>query len=308
MISIQDLGLSILSDKPKQLYFLGGTEYGVKDKYIEKLTSLYEGRCSEYPDISSVISFFSVRHLVPPKPQLYVVRYDEQFVSSLNASVASKIKTLKILGTVVCLYEDSKHIEKIDKFLPDYVAVIDNINPQFIEKYLHQDFPGLDDRSIHVATIAASSYGHARNICKSMIHASPEALAKMTEVQLATLFGCNQIVAEEQFKQYIAAKNFPALMKLLESFEGDCDSLLYTVLQTMIDLEKILSSKYSDSPLKDYAKLWTIQDIYYMFMNTYSEIQKLRSNTSSTAENSLIYLFGLLPFKQIPSTEALNAI
>lgn len=308
MISIQDLGLSILSDKPKQLYFLGGTEYGVKDKYIEKLTSLYEGRSSEYPDVDSIISFFSVKHLVAPKPQLYVIRYDEQFISSLNASVASRLKSLKILGTVVCLYEDPKHIEKLDKFLPDYVAVIENVNPQFIEKYLHQDFPKLDDRSIHIATLAASSYGHARNICKSMVHASPEQLAKMSESQLAFLFGCNQVVAEDEFKKYIAAKNFPALMKMLDSYEGDLDSLLYVTLQTMIDLEKIVSSKYSNSDLKDFAKLWTVQDIYYMFMNTYEKLQELRSNTSSDARSSLVYLFGLLPFQHIPSTEVLNAI
>lgn len=307
MISIQDLGLSILSDNPKQLYIIGGDEYGVKDKYIEKLKQLY-GAYSEYPDMNSIISLFSVRHLVPLKPQLYVVRYDEQFVSSINATLAAKIKNLKIVGTVVCFYVDPKHVEKLDKFLPDYVSTVENVNPQFIEKYLHADFPKLDDRSIHVATLAGSNYGHSRNICKSMSNADPEELARMSEIQLATLFGCNQAVAEEQFKVYIAARNFPALIKLLDSFEGDCDSLLYTILQTMIDLEKILSSKYSNSELKDYAKLWTVPDVYYMFMNTYEEITKLRSNTVSDARNSLIYLFGLLPFKQIPSAEVMNAV
>lgn len=307
MISIQDLGLSILSDTPKHLYIIGGSEYGVKDKYIEKLTQLYGAR-SEYPDMDSIISLFSVKHLIPLKPQLYVVRYDEQFVSSINATLASKIKSLKIVGTVVCLYADPKQIEKLDKFLPESVAVIENVNPQFIEKYLHSDFPKLDDRSIHVATLAASNYGHARNICKSMSYADPEALAKMSDIQLATLFGCSQAVAEEEFRKYIAGKNFAALTKLLESYEGEYDSLLYTILQTMIDLEKVLSSKYANSDLKDFIKLWTVEDIYYMFMNTYDEISKLRSNTSADAKNSLIYLFGLLPFQRIPSTEALNAV
>ena len=307
MISIQDLGLSILSDTPKKLYIIGGSEYGVKDKYIEKLRTLY-GDYAEYPDMESIISLFSVRHLVPLKPKLYVVRYDEQFVSSINASLASKINSLKIIGTVVCFYSDTKQIEKLDKFLPEHVSVVENVNPQFIEKYLHSDFPKLDDRSIHVATLSSSNYGHARNICKSMSFASPEQLAKMTDVQLATLFGCNQVVAEEEFKKYIAARNFPMLVKLLDSFEGDFDALLYTVLQTMIDLEKIISSKYSDSNLKEFARYWTVQDIYYMFMNTYEEIMKLRSNTSADAKNSLIYLFGLLPFKQIPSVEVMNGV
>lgn len=308
MISIQELGLSILSDTPKQLYIIGGDEYGVKDKYIEKLKTLY-GAYSEYPDMNSIISLFSVRHLVPLKPQLYIIRYDEQLVSSINATLAARIKALKIVGTVVCFYSDPKHIEKLDKFLPDYVSIVENVNSQFIEKYLHADFPKLDNRSIHVATLAGSNYGHSRNICKSMSNADPAELAKLSDIQLAALFGCSQVVAEEQFKLGVAARNFPALVNLLDSFEGDLDSLLYTVLQTMIDLEKILSSKYSDSVLKDYAKYWTVQDIYYMFMNTYEEIAKLRSSSNaSDAKSSLIYLFGLLPFKQIPSVEVMNAV
>lgn len=307
MISIQELGLSILSDSPKKLYFLGGSEYGVKDKYIEKLTKLY-GDMSEYSDIKSIVSLFSVRHLVPLKPKLYVVRYDDQFVSSLNAAIASKLKSLKISGTVLGLYEDPKQIEKLDKFFTDCTSVIENVNPQFIEKYLHQDFPKLDDRSIHVATLSSSSYGHARNICKSMSYTRPELLASMSDVQLASLFGCNQSVAETEFRKYIASKNFGALVRLLESFDGDHDSLMYVILQTMIDLEKAKTSKYPGDEFKDVIKLWTIPDIYYMFMHTYSELQELRSNTSTDIDNSLIYLFGLLPFQQIPSTEVMDAI
>ena len=37
MLTIQEVGLSIMGDAPKNLYFLGGSEYGVKSKYIEFL-------------------------------------------------------------------------------------------------------------------------------------------------------------------------------------------------------------------------------------------------------------------------------
>lgn len=307
MISIQDLGLSILSDHPNKFYIIGGSEHGVKDKYIEKLTALY-GKSSEYPNVDSIISLFSVRHLVPLKPQLYVIRYDEQFVASINATVAAKIKSLNIVGTVVCIYADPKHIEKLDKFLPDYVASIDNVNPQFIEKYLRSDFPDLSDKLIHIATLVSTNYGHARNICKSMSYSNPATFATMTDLQIASLFGCNQSVAEEAFKKYIANRNFPALCRLLDAYEGEYDNLLYTILQTMIDIEKVITSKYSNSELKDFTKLWTIEDLYYMFMHTYEEIAKLRDGRASDAKNSLIYLFGLLPFQKIPSLEAMNAV
>ena len=39
MLSIQEVGLSILGDSPKKFYILGGSEYGIKDKYIEILVS-----------------------------------------------------------------------------------------------------------------------------------------------------------------------------------------------------------------------------------------------------------------------------
>lgn len=302
MISIQDLGLSILSDSPKQLYILGGTEYGVKEKYIDKLTSLY-GEKIEYPAVMDVIDMMSKKHLIPLKPALYVVRYDESFVSQIDASVAKKVMSAKIVGTLVCLYYDAKHITKLDKYLPDSVGVIDNVNPKFIEKYLHQDFPNLDDRSIKIATFAGQNYGHSRNICKSMSNSDIVELNKKSEEELYELFGCSAESTEKEIQFAIANRNFSKCVDLVDEYNGNIDSLIYTILNTMLELEKVLSSKYSNSDFKDYAKFWKVQDIYYMFMNTYEELNKLRSNTSTNIYNSLIYLFGLLTFKDIPSCE-----
>ena len=138
MVSIQELGLSILSDNPAKLYIIGGTEYGVKDKYISRLKEFY-GKSTEYGDVASLVSLFSKKHLLPLAPQLYIVRYDETFVSSIDAVLAAKIRNLKIIGTIVCLYAQPKHVDKLDKFLPEFVSVVENVNPQFIEKYLHSD-------------------------------------------------------------------------------------------------------------------------------------------------------------------------
>ena len=61
MISIQDLGLSIMSDTPKSLYIIGGQEYGIKEKYIDQLTKLY-GKKEEYPTFDAVLQFFSLQN------------------------------------------------------------------------------------------------------------------------------------------------------------------------------------------------------------------------------------------------------
>lgn len=295
-----------MSDSPKYLYIVGGSEYGIKDKYIDTLTQLY-GKKEEYPSVSDLIDFLSVKHLVSVPPCLYVVRYDESFVSAASAALAQKLKSLKFKGTIFCVYHDPKHLSKLDKFFPDYTCTIEAVNPKFIEKYLHSDFPHLDDRSIKIATQCSTSYGHARTICKSMIHANPELLARMTEGQLKKLFGCEDVTGEEDIQLAIASRNFNTACRLLDKYEGDYDKLIYTVLQTMIELEKVKTSKYASSNLKEYAKFWKLEDIYYLFMNGYEELTKLRSNTSSDAKSSLIYLFGLFTFKDIPSVEVMNS-
>lgn len=295
-----------MSDSPMKFYVVGGSEYGIKDKYIDTLTKFY-GRKEEYPSVSAVVDFLSIKHLIKVPSALYVVRYDESFVSSIGAPLVQKIKNLKMQGTIFCIYEDSKSINKIDKFLPDCTAVIEPVNPNFIEKYLHSDFPHLDDRSIKVATQCSTSYGHARTICKSMVNANPEILARMPEKALAKLFGCGDVSGEDDIQKAIAARNFAVATQLLETYDDNLDNIVYTILQTMIDMEKILTSKYSDSPLKEFAKYWKLQDVYYMFMNAYSELDKLRSNTSTDVKSSLIYLFGLMTFKDVPSVEVMNS-
>ena len=306
MISIQDLGLSIMSDSPKSLYIVGGQEYGIKDKYIDRLTKFY-GKKEEYPSVEAIIKFLSVKHIVPVEPSLYVVRYDESFVSSA-ASMVARINSLKIKGTIFCVYNDNKHTDKLDKYFPDNVCTIEAVNPKFIEKYLHSDFPDLDDRSIKLATSCSTSYGHARTICKSLMCADKQLIGSMTDKALKTLFGCSDSSEEAEIQKAVAARNFVVGMHLLDKYEGDANNLIYTILQTMIDMEKILTSKYSDHPLKDYAKAWKIQDVYNMFMNTYAELEKLRSNTSTDVRCSLVYLFGLLTFRDVPSLEVMNAI
>ena len=295
-----------MSDSPKSLYIVGGEEYGIKDKYIKKLTEYY-GNKEEYRTVSELINFLSVRHLIPIPPTLYLVRYDESFVTSINAQMAQKLKNLKVNWTIFCIYIDPKHIAKIDKFLPDNTCSIESVNPKFVNRYLHSDFPKLDDRSIKIATECAVSYGHARTICESMSHANPSTLARMTEGALAKLFGCSDPASEKDVRKAVANRNFNSALSLLESYEGNLDNLIYVILQTMIDMEKILTSKYSDLDIKDSAKYWKIEDVYHMFMNTYEELSKLRSNTSTDIKSSLIYLFGLFTFKNIPSVEDMKS-
>lgn len=306
MISIQDVGMQILGDNPGKFYVFGGSEYGIKEKYISILKDKY-GKQIESPSVKDVIDMLSKKHIVPLQPAVYVIRYDESFLSELSDVLANKISKLKFTGTIVCLYEASKHITKLDKYLPEYTVSIDSVSPQFLAKYLRSDFPQLDDRFINIAIQHADNYNQAKNMCHSMDCVSSSSLNGMSDDEIAALFGCSDVSTEAQVRVGVAARQFNALITLLEKYGDDTDRILYAILQTMIELDKVLDNPRSQSDIKQYAKNWTREDVYYMFMNTYEELKKSRSGASYDIKLSIIYLFGLLKFQRIPSPEVMNS-
>lgn len=300
MRTIQEVGTEILNNEPKSFYVFGGSEYGIKLKYLDILKQHYGDAVVETSSMQEIISLFSTKHFIPLKPTLYIVRYDEEFVSSLNESSANKLKSLKIIGTVICLYESSKSITKLDKFLPDNVVQIDNINKQFIVKYLHSDFPNLPDKLINLAANYSENYGDAQHICACMQTIPVESLFALSDKEIAKLFGKQDIASEKDLKVGIASRNFSYLIKLTDQYE-DVDSIFYIILNTMLEIEKILTNKYAQSDIREYEKRWTLEDMYNMFMNTYEMIRKSRSSQySGNTKDNLVYLFSLLKFEKVP--------
>lgn len=303
MLSIQDIGLSIFGDTPKKFYILGGTEYGIKEKYIEILTSKF-GPKLNYPSVSDVISLFSKNYIIPPKPQVYVVRYDKAFVSGLTKDLADKVLTFRMPGTLVLLYEDTKDLTKLNKFFPDNTASIDPIDVKHMEKYLKSDFPELDKRTISCVAKNAINYYQAKNICRGLFSIQDKII--MTEKQIVTLFNLGTKYSADDVQVAIASRNFNALMHILDNYDGDIQGILYLILRVMVELDKIQSSKYSDSPLKKYSKNWTRADIYYMFNHTYAAINSLRSGYTVEVSDLIVYLGVLMMFTNIPETGLLE--
>ena len=304
MRPIQDVGSEILTNNPRSFYIFGGTEYGIKCRYLSILQAYYHNEYVEINSVSDIINIMSTKHIIPLKPTLYVCRYDESFVSALNESLASKIKSLKIIGTVVCLYEAEKHITKLDKYLPDYVVRIDSVSLPHMIRYLHSDFPGLPDKLIEIAATSAKNYGDAQNMCRCMRTIPLEELFSLSDVQVMQLFGKSNQTSEDDIKLGIASRNLSHLLRLLDNYP-ELDNIYYTILSTMVELDKITSNTYASSPLREYAKRWTKEDIYNLFMLTYEELKKSRTYSTDTY-NSLIYLFSMLKFQTVPSVEAME--
>lgn len=303
MLSIQDVGLSVFSDSPKSLYILGGSEYGIKAKYIDILVSKV-GPKLEYSSVADVLKLMSTFHIVPLKSQVYVVRYDKSFVSALDKDLASKLLHAQIIGTLVLLYEDSKEITKLNKWFPDNTAVIDPIDPKHMIKYLTVDFPSLDKKAIAQVAKYAKNYYQAQNICRSMDCIKEKQL--LTERQMLSLFDIKLTYTNADVQVAIASKNFNAFAYIVDHYEGDLNTLFYQILWVMTELEKCKSSKYVNSPLKQYAKAWTVTDIYFMFNHVYEALKSLRSGYTGDIADILTYLGSLFMFKSVPDPKVLK--
>lgn len=312
MLTIQELGLQILQHNPLKFYVFGGSEYGIKMRYIEELKNYY-GECIESPDVSSLINMMSVRHIIPLKPTVYVVRYDEDFVKSISDTLARKIKSAKIIGTIICIYEDRAKVDKINKYLPEFTASVDAVAPHFLVKYLQSDFPNLDEKYAKIAVGLSTDYNQAKNICKAFSYATPELLAKTSENDILRLIGYIHESNDEEVMIGVASKNFSQLSQILQDqlgrSTGSSDdvygSFIYNICSTMIELDKLLDNSHRSSVIQNHARNWTRSDVYYMFNHAYDGLIKIRS-IGVDPENILIYLFGLLKFQRIPSLGEMN--
>jgi len=304
MLTIQEVGTEIMKGHPRNFYVMTGSEYGIKRMYIQYLKDHYKNY-KEVDTVESVLNTMSTKHFVPLQPTVYVIRYDESFITSLNDKTSSRIRNVNIIGTIVCLYESEKHSSKVEKYLGDYTVHIEKVNSVFVKKYLKKDFPELSDTCIDAAVESCVDWYEAELMCRSMMLDNRDHLNSQTKQDLKITFGKAVELDEKLIKFIIASRDFNRLLYLIDKKEGEEDSVLYTMLSTMLELEKLTVNKYIDSDLRPYLKNWKMQDIYNMFMQVYQQLKYLRS-ISSNPQNSLVYLATLMQFQEIPAVEVMS--
>ena len=306
MLTIQEVGTEILGDKPKKFYVFTGREFGVKCKYLDKLKQHYSGNLIECQSVSDTLNMMRVKHIVPLEPAVYVVRYDEDFIASLNDSTAIQIKNTNVIGTIVCLYENAKHSSKVSKYLPEYTVSIDSVNPAFIFKYLRSEFSNVPDRLLKLAA-DNMSYSAARNMCIGLSKISNlSKIESFTDAEILQTFGYNSSSHEFLMKSGVASRNFELCVARLTDYADDLNTIYYAILSLMIEFDKLFDNARSQSDFTRYLKSWTRTDVFNMFMQTYNQLKLSRSMPSFDIENSMIYLFSLLRFSSIPSVEVMR--
>lgn len=303
MLSIQDLGLSIMGETPKNFYILGGVEFGIKEKYIDILSSKI-GKRVEYSSMLELLSSMEKKQMFPIPPAVYVIRYDKVFLSKLNAELAQRINKCRINGCIVLIYESDSEVNKLDKFFPENTAIVMHIDSKFIIKYLRSDFPDLKDEYYAIAAKGATDYYQAKNICRCLY--SLQDKYTLTEGQIKYLFGMDTTYSDNDIMLAIANRDFASLVYMSEHYDGDIQNILYLMLRTMLELDKCLDNKYASSIVQKSVKAWTRYDVYFFFNHVYNALKQLRLGYINDPSLYIVYLAALLRFKQIPNLAVLQ--
>lgn len=263
------------------------------------ISEVYKNSKKEVEHLSDIIDLFSKKQLIPLEPTLYIVRYDESFVSSLDEKLANRVKSSKIVGTVVCIYSDPKHSSKIDKYLPDYCVNIELVSDNFIVKYLKSEFPTLSDNILNYVANISSDYSQSRMIAYALSCSKKESF---TQLEIDYLCGHSSISTEEEIKQLVASRNFNGLIKKLDMIE-DLNSICYSIMSLMIEMDKLSDKINNSSKYGQYINLWTRPDIYYMYMNTYNFVRMTRTGEIILNKDTLTIFLSILKFTRIPNME-----
>ena len=295
-----------MGDSPKNFYILGGTEFGIKEKYIDILSSKI-GNKIEHSNAIDLITSMEKKQLIPIPPSVYIIRYDKVFLSKLsekNGELAHRVKNCKINGCIVLIYETDSDINKCDKYFPDNTAIVNHIDAKFVIKYLKSDFPELKDEYCNISAKIAADYYQAKNIARCLY--SIQDRITLNEGQIKYLFGLDTTYSDSDVMLAVANRDFASLVYISEHYDGDIQNIFYTMLRTMIELDKCMDNKYANSPVQKALKNWTRYDVYFYFNHIYNALKQLREGYTSDASIYITYLAALLRFKQIPNMQILE--
>lgn len=298
MLDVQTVGTEILTNKPRSFYVFCGDGYGIKCKYLSILKTFY-GEQVEGGTVEDLINMMNTKRIIPLEDKLYVVRYDEKFISSLSDAYADKISNSNIKGTIVCIYQDIKHQDKLLKYLPDNTVILSEVSEKLIHKYLSQDFPEFNSSIIDFICKISENYAQAQIIANCLLYLPDEMFKTLSQSSIAKSLGYKASLTEDIFKQYIADRNYHLCVQFIENYDS-LDNLIYSILSTMLELEKCKCKGGNNSIFYNQSKNWSINDIFLMFQNTYVELEKLRSMSSYNIKDCLLYLVSMLPLSPIP--------
>lgn len=295
MLTIKEGATELFSDTHKTVYFFTGQEYGVKKEYIDKLSEQFNYSIENYDSFQSIIDSCRNKPLFIDHDTLYIVRYDKQFISSLNNKLENDVNNLRPHGIIIGLYEDEKDENKLDKHFSDRVIRFNLMSKEVEANHLYKDFENLPPNYISASVNMSSNYYQAYNICYAMTFLKDLGLS---QPELFALFGYDILSNEEHFKLSVASKDFKAAIREVDRFDGlDLSTFHYAILSVLLDIAKCKYKSNPNSYVYKYVKRWDIKELNYLYNEVIDQIEKLRNYSTYDSYISIVYLLGLLNFK-----------
>ena len=296
MRDIQSVGMEIFGGKPEKIYVFLGTDYGIKQRYIAKLKECYKGVFTELSCVDTLLNLFSTRRLIPPVPQLYVIRYDNDFTSGISDDMTKKLVDCKIIGTAVLVYEDNKQENKLSKYLGDYCVRFDPVGTHLIHKYLSNDYADIPTHVLECICKNLSDYARCDMICQQLSKLPDYEVSGLSENDITDTFYISHDFIQDSLKLAVQNRDTSYLIRYIES-GADITNLPYVIISAMLDIEKQISSKYYKKNLR-----WTFQDVYNMTELAYYFLCKSRSSYLNIKDAYTILVI-LLRYNPIPKVE-----
>ena len=296
MKTIQEVGTEILSKTPDRLYIMCG-DYGIIARYLTILSDTY-GEVAEAETVESVLTITRTKQLIPRKPALYIVRYDETFVSKLSDVYVKQYDISKILGTLVLIC-DSKHISKLDKYYPNNTIDIAPVAPRFLISYLTDEFADIPSSTLQNVVSVCKDYGQCRLICGAIKYL-PQENQTLSARNIQAIFGIQSDSKDSHVKVAIASRDVSYINSVVTDYGGNMEDIFYSVMSCMTDIDKLLDKPSADSLITKYRNAWNRKDVYFAFMNAYNLLKISRSANTCNTDILLTILFSSLQFSPVP--------
>ena len=157
----------------------------------------------------------------------------------------------------------------------------------------------LSDDLIYIVLDTSNEYMDAYLKCYAL-NSCEEPASIVDRYDILDAFGYSHISDVDMLKSSIIQRNFKKCMKCIRTI--DLNKVYYTILNSMVEMENIMSNPFYKSNLRKYKKLWTFQDVYNMYQITYYFLKQSRSYYFDI-ESNIIFVLGLMMFQSIPSLE-----
>lgn len=298
MLSVQDGAFQLLSDSPGPLYFLTGSEYGVKQQYIDHMESLY-GNVVEVDSFSQLMSDLGRKSLIPRPKTLYIVRYDKDFVSDLSNDIASTLLSLPYDGTVVGIYQDDRSEKKLDKYFPDTTMRVNALSDVLQLKHLSNRYGSLDEHVVKMCIAVSSDYMMASNMCSALSLLSQTAASALSTADVSDLFGCTPSYDKDSFKRAVASRNYKAMVQWMDSHDAsDYSEMFYDVLNALTEVAKSLDAgKPMAWVTPAMLRAWDAGQVLAMFEIVYEQVSLMRTFSSYSQSTALLYVLSMLNYR-----------